>query len=83
MRGTLSGAARVSGTLGTTQGLSGTLDTPQGGGVPYTGEYVFTPSEVTQEAPTQGLLMEHNVIVEPIPENYARMSWNGSVVTFY
>lgn len=48
---------------------------------PYTGEYVFTPTEETQIVPTVGLTMIDNITVNPIPSNYGRITWDGSVIT--
>ena len=47
----------------------------------YTGAYTVTPTEETQTLPTEGLMMNRDVIVNPIPENYGRITWNGSVIT--
>lgn len=47
----------------------------------YTGAYEVTPTEETQTLPTEGLMMNQNVTVNPIPNNYGRISWNGSVLT--
>lgn len=50
---------------------------------PYEGEYVVTPSEETQILPTARKRLEQNVIVEPIPSNYGRISYSGSVITVW
>lgn len=50
---------------------------------PYTGELTITPSEETQTLQTDGKSMPGNVIVEPIPQNYGRIVWNGSTITVY
>jgi len=55
-----------------------------GGGVlppAYTGEYEVTPTEETQVLATQGKIMTDNVTVNPIPNNYGLITWNGSVLT--
>ena len=52
-----------------------------GGTDTYDGEYEVTPTEETQILPTVGLLMKHNVTVNPIPTNYGRITWNGSTIT--
>ena len=43
----------------------------------YHGTYSFTPSADTQTIPTAGLLMNENIVVNPIPQNYGLISWNG------
>lgn len=47
----------------------------------YHGAYEVTPTEATQTLPTEGLMMNNDVTVKPIPNNYGRISWNGSVLT--
>lgn len=48
---------------------------------PYTGEYAVTPSSETQVLNTNGLRMTDNITVNPIPQNYGLITWNGSVIT--
>lgn len=48
---------------------------------PYTGEYTVTPSAETQVIPTNGLRMTDNITVNPIPNNYGLITWNGSTIT--
>ena len=50
---------------------------------PYEGEYLVTPSEFTQTLQTARKRLEQNVIIEPIPSNYGRISYNGSVITVW
>ena len=47
----------------------------------YTGPYAFTPSATTQIVPTSRLLMIDNVTINPIPNNYGLITWNGSTLT--
>lgn len=47
----------------------------------YTGAYTFTPSAATQIIPTSGLRMIDNVTINPIPNNYGLITWNGSTLT--
>lgn len=48
---------------------------------PYTGEYEVTPSEETQILQTMNKNMTQNVTINPIPSDYGRITWNGSVLT--
>lgn len=48
---------------------------------PYEGEYTITPSTETQVLNTRNLRMTDNVTVEPIPQNYGLITWNGSTLT--
>ena len=50
---------------------------------PYPGPYEVTPSETTQVLHTASLSMASDVIIDPIPTNYGRLSWNGSTLTVY
>lgn len=50
---------------------------------PYEGEYIVTPNENTQTLETRGKRLAQNVIVEPIPSNYGRISYSGSVITVW
>lgn len=49
----------------------------------YEGETVITPSEETQVLDTAGLVVATNITVNPIPSNYGRILWDGSVLTVY
>lgn len=47
----------------------------------YTGEYEVTPSAETQTLNTEGLRLTRNVTVNPIPQNYGLITYNGAVLT--
>ena len=47
----------------------------------YSREYIVTPSSETQILETEGLMMAHNVTINPIPSNYGLITWNGSTLT--
>lgn len=49
--------------------------------LPYRGEYEFTPSEETQTVHINGLRATRNITINPIPNNYGKITWNGSVLT--
>lgn len=49
----------------------------------YTGPYELVAGEEAQTIPTDHLLMTENLIIDPVPDNYARMQWNGSTILFY
>lgn len=58
------------------------LETPNVIGVnTYDGPYEVTPSTETQTLATDNLLMTDNVIINPIPNNYGLITWNGSTLT--
>lgn len=47
----------------------------------YSGPYTVTPSTTTQSLATEGKTLASNIIIEPIPNNYGLIAWNGSVLT--
>ena len=48
---------------------------------PYPGPFEVTPSEETQILQTSGMSMAANVVVNPIPQNYGLITYNGSTIT--
>lgn len=44
---------------------------------PYIGEYEITPNNELQILPTKNLRMLNNVVINPIPDNYGLITWNG------
>lgn len=54
-----------------------------GGGVPYRGEYEVTPAEEEQTLQTANRILAHDVVINPVPDDYARMAWNGASLLFY
>ena len=48
---------------------------------PYEGAYEVTPSSETQVLETNNLRMTGNVTINPIPNNYGLITWNGSIIT--
>ena len=50
-------------------------------GDPYGGPYTVTPGRNAQVLETRGKIMTENVTVEPIPQNYGLVTWNGSILT--
>lgn len=47
----------------------------------YTGTYSVTPSKQKQVLSTQNKVLANNITVNPIPQNYGLISWNGSTLT--
>lgn len=48
---------------------------------PYEGDYTVTPSAETQTLSTAGMKMTGSVTINPIPNNYGLITWNGSIIT--
>lgn len=51
--------------------------------LPYRGEYEFTPTEDVQTVRINGLRATKNITINPIPENYGRLTWTGNTLTVY
>lgn len=47
----------------------------------FEGPFEVTPSDEEQILDTAGLMCSQNVVINPIPSTYGRISWNGSVLT--
>ena len=82
MKGDISTRGGLSGALSIHGGLTAQM------GVPvyaeheiYEGETEVTPSDEAQVLLTSGLLMVDNITINPIPSNYGRIEWNGSIIT--
>ena len=47
----------------------------------YTGPTEVTPSAEEQRLVTTGFIMPEDIVINPIPDNYGLIGWNGSVLT--
>lgn len=47
----------------------------------YAGPYEFTPGDLQQIIHIQGLMAVSDITINPIPNNYGKISWNGSTLT--
>lgn len=47
----------------------------------YDGPYEVTPSATAQTLATRGLLSTADIVVNPIPSNWGRITWDGSTLT--
>lgn len=47
----------------------------------YDGPYEFTPSQETQTVSTAEKLLLENIVINPIPQNYGLITYNGSFIT--
>ena len=80
--GTLTASGTLSGTLTALQGIQGTLTIPSAVGVEiYDGEYEFTPTEDTQTVSIDNKMAVQDITINPIPNNYGLITWNGSTIT--
>ena len=47
----------------------------------FNGEYEYTPSQQTQTIQIEGYRATENIVINPIPNNYGLITWNGSTIT--
>lgn len=47
----------------------------------YEGSYEVTPSQETQILETSDKMATANIIINPIPQNYGLIEWNGQYLT--
>jgi len=47
----------------------------------YTGPLEFTPSEEQQTIDAAGKAVLENLVINPIPNNYGLITWDGRVIT--
>lgn len=47
----------------------------------YEGGYIFTPSDAVQTVFTKNKTLIDNITINPIPNNYGRITYNGSTIT--
>lgn len=74
--------ADLSGSLSPPGSMHGAITIPPVAPIPpYEGSYTVTPSAQTQVLETNGLRMTGDVTVEPIPNNYGLITWDGTVLT--
>lgn len=45
---------------------------------PYEGDYIINPNTEQQILLTKNLRMIDNLVINPIPNNYGLITWNGS-----
>lgn len=43
----------------------------------YSGPYEITPTQETQTLGTHGKLCNEDIVINPIPQNYGLITWNG------
>lgn len=83
LKGTLNSVGTLNGTISGVGALIGGLNIATGGGSapPFTGEYEYTPTEETQTIPINGKRATQNITINPIPNNYGLITWDGTTIT--
>lgn len=72
--GHLSGRCRVTGTLNRAKAIPVEQ---------YAGSYEFTPGEETQTISIAYKQATADITINPIPENYGRIAWDGTALTVW
>lgn len=82
LKGRILEQAAIKGTLTDTVQMAGGLKVPKVIYPPtYQGEVNITPSSETQILNTNEKYLTSNITINPIPNNYGLITWNGSVLT--
>jgi len=82
LSGILTGAQTLQGTLSAPKGLQGQLTIPNAILPPsFEGPYEVTPSAEGQTLSTEFLYMTGDITINPIPNNYGLITYNGSTIT--
>ena len=79
LQGELSKPGHIKGTLTPVRTITGSLQIPVY--KPYNGEYTITSTESEQVVSIEGQVATNNIVINPIPNNYGLITWNGSVIT--
>ena len=74
-------AGAMSASVQGTGSMAGVLDIPSRLDPDYGGAYEVTPSEEAQTLCTAGRTLSEDILIQPIPSNYGRITWNGSFLT--
>ena len=82
LTGILTGAQTITGTLNAPNGIDGLLTIPNAILPPsYEGPYEVTPSAEEQTLETDALYMTGDITINPIPNNYGLITYDGSTIT--
>lgn len=78
----LQGIGSLSGQLSGQKTITAGMTVPQVVDTrPYLGSYSFTPTQEMQIIEIEGLKATQNITIDPIPQNYGLITWNGSTLT--
>lgn len=80
--GEVSAIQTVKGDIDRQGDISGTISLDIENIVPiYTGATEVTPGDSAQVLATRGFALQDDIVVDAIPSNYGKITWNGSVLT--
>ena len=72
---------QLTGALSAPKTLHGSLTVPASASFFYDGEYEFTPTSTAQVIEIEHLTARQNITINPIPQNYGLITYNGSTIT--
>ena len=49
----------------------------------YSGGYEFTPNDDTQIIATAGQILEQDIVINPVPNTYGHVAWNGRFISVF
>lgn len=78
--GSLTAPKILMGALSSAGTLDGSLSIPASASQPYDGEYEFTPTINTQVIEIEHLEARQNITINPIPQNYGLITYNGTTI---
>ena len=79
---TLQAMVTISCILAAVSSMTAELSVPTSGSSPaFIGDYEYTPSQSEQVIPIEGYMATQNITINPIPQNYGLITWNGSTIT--
>lgn len=82
LKGKLTATPTIRATLKSRPTIKATLTIPSStGAIIYDGPYEWLPSEESQTVSISGKMATTDIIIEPIPSNYGRITYNGSTIT--
>ena len=82
LRGKITGIQTLKGIINPEATLAGRITVPEIISADhYHGAYSVTSSSTAQTLSTRGLLLDDDITIEPIPDNYGLITWDGSTLT--
>lgn len=82
LKGRILEAVKIGGQISDAVKIAGGLSIPQiVYPSTYQGDYTITPSDHTQVLQTGNYYLLENITINPIPNNYGLITWNGSTLT--
>ena len=79
--GDISVVDQISASVYSEEALRASVSVPEFISVFYEGDYTITPSAETQVLQTKDLAMWQDLTINPIPNNYGLITWNGAYLT--